>query len=88
MRAFPPITPSGPPQVVWFKRDLRVGDHAALAHASAAGPVLCVYAVELEHWHQPCISDRLMLPLFCGVLSSRLTRLFCAVPRTSVSRIA
>ena len=44
--------------VVWFKRDLRVGDHAALAHASAAGPVLCVYAVELEHWHQPCISDR------------------------------
>ena len=94
MRAFPPITPSGPPQVVWFKRDLRVGDHAALAHASAAGPVLCVYAVELEHWHQPCISDRqwqfvrVMLPLFCGVLSSLLTRLFCAVPRTSVSRIA
>lgn len=31
---------------------------------------------------------RVMLPLFCGVLSSRLTRLFCAVPRTSVSRIA
>ena len=31
---------------------------------------------------------RLMLPLFCGVLSSLLTRLFCAVPRTSVSRIA
>mgnify|MGYP003551185959 CR=1 FL=1 len=32
--------------------------------------------------------DDLMLPLFCGVLSSLLTRLFCAVPRTSVSRIA
>ena len=31
---------------------------------------------------------KMMLPLFCGVLSSRLTRLFCAVPRTSVSRIA
>ncbi|PXZ75846.1 hypothetical protein C0048_17785, partial [Pseudomonas aeruginosa] len=30
----------------------------------------------------------LMLPLFCGVLSSLLTRLFCAVPRTSVARIA
>ncbi|WP_377737484.1 BREX-1 system phosphatase PglZ type B, partial [Comamonas denitrificans] len=26
-------------------------------------------------------SSLLMLPLFCGVLSSRLTRLFCAVPR-------
>ena len=33
-------------------------------------------------------STTLMLPLFCGVLSSLLTRLFCAVPRTSVSRIA
>lgn len=34
------------------------------------------------------VKPDLMLPLFCGVLSSRLTRLFCAVPRTSVSRIA
>ena len=31
---------------------------------------------------------QLMLPLLCGVLSSLLTRPFCAVPRTSVSRIA
>lgn len=29
-----------------------------------------------------------MLPLFFGVLSSLLTRPFCAVPRTSVARIA
>lgn len=29
----------------------------------------------------------LMLPLFCGVLSSLLTLPFCAVPRTSVARI-
>ena len=36
------------PQVVWFKRDLRVQDHAALACAMAAGPTLCVYAVELN----------------------------------------
>lgn len=32
--------------------------------------------------------DGLMLPLFFGVLSSLLTRSFCAVPRTSVARIA
>ena len=51
MRALSPISLTGPPQVVWFKRDLRVEDHAALAHATAAGPVLCVYVVELEHWH-------------------------------------
>ena len=30
----------------------------------------------------------LMLPLFCGVLNSPLTRPFYAVPRTSVARIA
>lgn len=30
----------------------------------------------------------MMLPLFFGVLSSLLTRPFCAVPRTSVARIA
>jgi len=28
--------------VVWFKRDLRVHDHAPLAHAAAHGPVLCL----------------------------------------------
>ena len=27
-------------QVVWFKRDLRVQDHAALAQAAQRGPVL------------------------------------------------
>lgn len=34
-----------------------------------------------------CESIALMLPLFCGVLSSLLTLPFCAVPRTSVARI-
>lgn len=58
MRALPPISLTGPPQVVWFKRDLRVEDHTALSRATAAGPVLCVYSVELDHWHQPCTSDR------------------------------
>lgn len=49
---------SGSPQVVWFKRDLRVDDHAALARASATGPVLCIYAVEHDHWQQSSTSDR------------------------------
>ena len=34
------------------------------------------------------LGERVMLPLFFGVLSSLLTRSFCAVPRTSVARIA
>lgn len=49
---------SGPAQVVWFKRDLRVQDHVALSRATASGPTLCVYAVELEHWQQSSTSDR------------------------------
>lgn len=36
----------GPVQVVWFKRDLRVQDHAALHHAAAAGPVVLLYVFE------------------------------------------
>ncbi len=33
-------------QLVWFKRDLRIRDHAALTAAAAHGPVLCVYVYE------------------------------------------
>nr|WP_084625853.1 deoxyribodipyrimidine photo-lyase [Loktanella sp. S4079] len=40
-------------QIVWFKRDLRVTDHKALAMAAEAGPVLPLYIVEPELWRQP-----------------------------------
>ena len=36
------------PQLVWFKRDLRINDHAPLAAAAAAGPVLGLYIYEPE----------------------------------------
>ena len=39
--------------VVWFKRDLRLHDHAPLAHAAAHGPVLCLYVSEPSLWAQP-----------------------------------
>ncbi len=39
--------------VVWFKRDLRLHDHAALAHAATQGPVLCLYVIEPTLWAQP-----------------------------------
>ena len=35
-------------QVVWFKRDLRVRDHAPLWHAAQRGPVLGLYVYEPE----------------------------------------
>ncbi len=40
-------------ELVWFKRDLRWQDHAALAQASQRGPVRCIYVVEPELWLQP-----------------------------------
>ena len=45
-------------QIVWFKRDLRVTDHAALSAAAAAGPVLPLYVAEPEWWAQPTHSAR------------------------------
>ena len=38
--------------VVWFKRDLRLFDHAALSQAASRGPVLCLYVVEPGLWAQ------------------------------------
>ena len=38
--------------VVWFKRDLRWYDHAALAHAAKQGPVRCIYVIEPSVWAQ------------------------------------
>ncbi|MBX9872122.1 MAG: deoxyribodipyrimidine photo-lyase, partial [Burkholderiaceae bacterium] len=39
--------------LVWFKRDLRLHDHAALHAASRRGPVLGLYIVEPGLWQQP-----------------------------------
>jgi deoxyribodipyrimidine photo-lyase len=47
-----------PVQLVWFKRDLRVVDHAPLAQAAARGPVLPLYVVEPGLWAQPDAAGR------------------------------
>ncbi|MEM8537472.1 MAG: FAD-binding domain-containing protein [Pseudomonadota bacterium] len=44
--------------ILWFKRDLRVTDHPALAHAAAAGPVLPLYIIEPALWEQAEASGR------------------------------
>ncbi len=45
--------------VVWFKRDLRVHDHAALVAAVASGaPVMPLYIFEPGYWAQPEHSRR------------------------------
>jgi len=45
-------------QLVWFKRDLRVEDHAPLAAAAAVGPVLALYIAEPGLWGQRVASAR------------------------------
>lgn len=42
-----------PHSVVWFKRDLRVEDHAPLWQATRLGPVTCLYMIEPALWNSP-----------------------------------
>lgn len=45
--------------IVWFKRDLRLHDHAPLCQAINQGlPVLSLYVVETEYWQQSFASRR------------------------------
>jgi deoxyribodipyrimidine photo-lyase len=45
--------------IVWFKRDLRIHDHAPLYEAAQAGfPVLPIYVVELDYWQKKFASRR------------------------------
>ncbi len=62
-------------EVVWFKRDLRVEDHAALSAARA--PVLCLYVVEPGYWRGEDTSPR----------QWRFTRAALADLRTALARI-
>ncbi|MDP5059117.1 MAG: deoxyribodipyrimidine photo-lyase [Pseudomonadales bacterium] len=46
-------------QIVWFKRDLRINDHAPLLAASKTGAaVLPLYIIEPDYWAQPFASKR------------------------------
>ncbi len=61
-------------QLVWFKRDLRVRDHAPLAAAAATGPVVCVFVHEPEFRSAPefdpmhaCFRDDCLRELRAGL---------------------
>ena len=44
--------------VVWFKRDLRIEDNAALVGAADQSPILPLYILEPELWKQPDMSSK------------------------------
>lgn len=60
-------------QLVWFKRDLRIQDHAPLAQAAQRGPVLPLYAVEPELWCQSDASGRQWQFVRAGLQELRAT---------------
>jgi deoxyribodipyrimidine photo-lyase len=64
-------------QVVWFKRDLRVTDHAPLLEASRRGAVIPLYIVEPELQHAPDFDRRhwQFIRQSLTELSQRLARL-------------
>ncbi|MEL0271155.1 MAG: deoxyribodipyrimidine photo-lyase, partial [Gammaproteobacteria bacterium] len=43
-------------QIVWFKRDLRISDHAPLFEASYQGKLIPLYILEPELWKCPDLS--------------------------------
>lgn len=45
-------------QIVWFKRDLRINDHAALSAAAKRGLVLPLFIIEPDLWQGPDQSAR------------------------------
>jgi deoxyribodipyrimidine photo-lyase len=54
----PSIT-SARTQIVWFKRDLRLADHAPLDAAVRSGhPVLPLFIIEPDYWRLPDVSQR------------------------------
>jgi deoxyribodipyrimidine photo-lyase len=57
------------PVICWFKRDLRVQDHPALARAVRLGPVIPLYIVEPEMWAQGDASGR-HYAVLCEALES------------------
>ncbi len=67
---------STPINIVWFKRDLRVTDHAPLAAASM-GPVLPIYIFEPDYWKLPDTSPIQHAALVSAVsdLSTLLSRM-------------
>ncbi len=48
----------GQVQIVWFKRDLRLADHAPMTEAARRGPVLPLFVYEPELWSLPERSGR------------------------------
>tara|TARA_A100001015_G_scaffold318935_1_gene440320 strand:+ start:8330 stop:9709 length:1380 start_codon:yes stop_codon:yes gene_type:complete len=59
--------------IVWFKRDLRIEDHAPLLLASQKGPVIPLYILEPDLWKEPDLSYRQYIFLKESLLSLQVS---------------
>jgi deoxyribodipyrimidine photo-lyase len=71
--------------IVWFKRDLRVEDHAPLAEAAARGPLLPLWIVEPALWSQRQASARQYL--FQAECAADLRQALAALGQPLVVRV-
>lgn len=65
---------SVPPTVLWFRRDLRVGDHPALVAAARQGPVIPLFVLDdvlLGTAGRPRLADLFRNLVGTGSCSSR-----------------
>jgi deoxyribodipyrimidine photo-lyase len=64
--------PDTSPHVLWFRRDLRLGDHPALHTAAGSGPVLPLFIVDPALWGPAGPARRAHLARSLGVLDHGL----------------
>lgn len=71
------------PTLLWFRRDLRLLDNPALYQAMKAGPVIAVYTLNDQQWHEHGVSDGQK-----GIIAARVLTLKDQLNKLSVPLIA
>ena len=75
---------SSAPTVVWYRRDLRVRDHAALSEAARRGPVVCVYFLDEARWSPTSATSRQLAAPRVGAFRTRFLLESLAALRASL----
>ncbi|MAD33288.1 MAG: cryptochrome DASH [Planctomycetes bacterium] len=73
--------------VVWFRRDLRIRDHAALIAAARRGPVVCVYYLDEARWSPTSAIARQLAGPRVGAFRTRFLIESLAALRTSLREL-
>tara|TARA_R110001583_G_scaffold33943_4_gene114555 strand:+ start:1241 stop:2617 length:1377 start_codon:yes stop_codon:yes gene_type:complete len=69
-------------QIVWFRKDLRIHDNAALTQACQDGPVTAVYFITPKQWQQHDIA-----PIQVDFIEKSLNQLACSLAKLGIPLI-